>query len=50
MKTWQVFKGNKFIGITESNYAYASKWWADYTSCTKRNPSKAKYKLKEVTL
>ena len=43
MSAWRVMKNGKFFGITETNYKWASKYWA--ARCTKET----KYTLKETT-
>lgn len=27
---WKVYRGNKWVGIIETNYTYAYKYWAEY--------------------
>ncbi len=34
--TWQVFMNGKFIGIEESNYPWASKYWASRNTKERR--------------
>jgi hypothetical protein len=38
---WAVFKNGKYLGIKETNYAWASKYWAN--QCTQKD----KYTLRK---
>ena len=40
---WEVWRDGHFTGIVESNYDYATKYWADRSRLTGH-----KYKLKEI--
>lgn len=42
---WEVWRGEHFIGIVESNYGYAVKYWTEMMRLTGE-----KYKLKEMLI
>lgn len=45
---WKVMCGKTYIGIIETNYEYASKYWAEYSKDARRNPKGRKFKLEAI--
>ena len=45
---WKVMCGKKFIGIIETNFEYASKYWQDYSRDWRRNPEGRQFHLEKI--